>query len=285
MKCDAMIIDVHTHAMTATDHLTAEFVRDADRARGFPLDLTVTFDAYTAAMAPVDRCILFGMKARHCGFYVPNEWIAEFAARDPKIIPFMSLDPTEANHLEDFEFAYQDLKMRGIKLAPMYANFDPSSPALDELYRRAVGANLPVLFHSGTTFCQFAPLAYTRPALWDDVAMRHTDLVMILAHLGHPWEGEALVTARKHPNVYLDLSALYYRPWQLYNSLILSQEYKVISKILFGSDFPFSTPGDSVVGLRNLNKMVEGTNLPRIAEATLDEIIYRDSLKLLRLEA
>jgi len=280
-----VIVDVHTHAMRYPEHLSDAFVREADRARGFPLDLTVEWDAYRKAMEPVDRCILFGMKARHTGFYVPNEWIAKFAARDPaKIIPFLSLDPTEPDFLDDFEHAFHDLKMRGIKLAPMYANFDPTDPKLDDLYARAAKNGLPILFHTGTTFCQFAPLKFTRPALWDDVAIRHPDLTMILAHLGHPFEGEALVTTRKHPNVYLDLSALYYRPWQLYNSLILAQEYHVTHKILFGSDFPFATPGDSIAGLRALNRQVEGTNLPRIAEDTVESIIYRDSLRLLGLD-
>ncbi len=280
-----MIVDVHTHAMQAAVHLSDQFVREADRARGYPLDLTVTFEAYLRAMEPVDRCILFGMKARHTGFYVPNEWIAAFAAQAPdKIIPFMSLDPTEPDCLEDFERAHQDLGMRGIKLAPMYANFDPSDLRLDELYRRATQAGLPILFHAGTTFCQLAPLKFTRPALWDEVAIRHPGLRMILAHLGHPYEGEALVTARKHPNVYLDLSALYYRPWQLYNSLILAQEYHVTGKILFGSDYPFATPADSIAGLYALNRMVEGTHLPRVADSALDEIIHRDSLKLLGIE-
>ena len=279
-----MIVDVHTHAMRTAEHLSDQFVREADRARSYPLGLTVEFESYMRAMDLVDRCILFGMKARHTGFYVPNEWIAAFAARAPeKIIPFMSLDPTEPDYLEDFERAYHELGMRGIKLAPMYANFDPADSRLDDLYRRAAQAGLPILFHAGTTFCQLAPLKYTRPALWDDVAIRHPDLRMILAHLGHPYEGEALVTARKHPNVYLDLSALYYRPWQLYNSLILAQEYHVIGKILFGSDYPFATPSDSITGLYALNRMVEGTHLPRVAESTLDEIIRRDSLQILEL--
>jgi len=166
----------------------------------------------------------------------------------------------------------------------MYANFSPLDVRLFPLYEIAVQRGLPVLSHIGTTFCQFAPLKFTRPALWDDVAIRHPDLTMILAHLGHPFEGEALVTTRKHPNVYLDLSALYYRPWQLYNSLILAQEYHVTHKILFGSDFPFATPGDSIAGLRALNRQVEGTNLPRIAEDTVESIIYRDSLRLLGLD-
>jgi predicted TIM-barrel fold metal-dependent hydrolase len=114
--------------------------------------------------------------------------------------------------------------------------------------------------------------------------MRHPDLRIVLAHLGHPFENEALVVARKHPHVFLDLSALYYRPWQLYNSLVLAQEYRVTPKILFGSDFPFATPGDSITGLRALNRMADGTNLPRIAETTLDGIVHRDSLPLLGLD-
>jgi predicted TIM-barrel fold metal-dependent hydrolase len=279
-----MIVDVHTHAMRAAEHLSEAFAREADIARGFPLDLTVTFEEYRKAMEPVDRCILFGMKARHTGFYVPNDWIAAFAARAPeKIIPFMSLDPTEPDFLDDFERSRQELKLRGIKLAPMYANFDPTDPKLDELYQRAAKHNLPVLFHTGTTFCRFAPLKFTRPALWDEVAIRHPDLKMILAHLGHPFENEALVTTRKHPNVYLDLSALYYRPWQLYNSLILAQEYRVTPKILFGSDYPFATPGESIKGLHSLNALVENTNLPRVSKTELDGIVHRDSLSLLGL--
>ena len=51
-------------------------------------------------------------------------------------------------------------------------------------------------------------------------------------------------------------------------------------KILFGSDYPFTTPGASTEGLRALNNMVAGTNLPRVADATLDTIIHRDSLTL-----
>ena len=279
-----MIIDVHTHAFRYPEHISDAFLKEAERARGGPIDLTIEFDAYMAAMAPVDRCIVFGMKAAHVGLYVPNEWIAAFAARAPeKLIPFMSLDPNEPDFLEDFEHSYRDLKLRGIKLAPMYSDFDPRDARLDPLYRRAAEAGLPVLFHTGTTFCQFAPLRHTRPALWDDVAMRHPDLKMILAHLGHPFENEALVVTRKHPNVYLDLSALHYRPWQLYNSLILAQEYGVTSKILFGTDYPFTTAEASFEGLYGLNRMVEGTALPRVSTTALEEIIHRDSLELLGL--
>ncbi len=42
-------------------------------------------------------------------------------------------------------------------------------------------------------------------------------------------------------------------------------------------------PAESIAGLRALNTMVEGTFLPRVAQATLDEIIHRPSLALLEL--
>ncbi len=54
-----------------------------------------------------------------------------------------------------------------------------------------------------------------------------------------------------------------------------------MQKLLFGSDFPFTTPSATLKALKELNHMVDGTNLPRISETLVDEMIHRDSLKLL----
>ena len=70
------------------------------------------------------------------------------------------------------------------------------------------------------------------------------------------------------------MSALYYRPWQYYNILIPAQEYKITDKIFFGTDFPFTTVEESIEGLRTINRLVEGTGLPRVAEETIEGIIY-----------
>ena len=90
---------------------------------------------------------------------------------------------------------------------------------------------------------------------------------------------------RKHPHVYADLSALHYRPFQLYHSLMLVQEYGVWDKVLFGSDYPFTTVTATIDGLRKLNGMLDGTALPRLDEGAIERLICRDSLKLLGLEA
>ncbi len=99
--------------------------------------------------------------------------------------------------------------------------------------------------------------------------------------MGQPWHEECIVVARKNPNVHCEISALYYRPWQYYNILICAQEYLITEwdKIFFGTDFPFTGVRDSIEGLRNVNKQVEGTNLPRVSEATIERIIHSNPLE------
>ena len=85
------------------------------------------------------------------------------------------------------------------------------------------------------------------------------------AHLGHPYEAETVVVIRKHPNVYADISSLHYRPFHLYHSLMLVQEYGVWDKVLFGSDYPFTTVDASVAGLKALDEMLMA---PRCRDCT-----------------
>jgi predicted TIM-barrel fold metal-dependent hydrolase len=52
---------------------------------------------------------------------------------------------------------------------------------------------------------------------------------------------------------------------------------------LFGTDYPFTTVQATLDGLRSLNEMVEGSNLPRLKVDEIEQMIERDSLKLLGL--
>jgi predicted TIM-barrel fold metal-dependent hydrolase len=140
------------------------------------------------------------------------------------------------------------------------------------------------LLHTGTTFVAQAPLDCTLPRHLDAVAIRFPEVRIVMAHLGHPFEGECIAVIRKHPNVYADVSALYYRPFQLYHSLMLAQEYGVWEKLLFGTDYPFTTVNASIAGLRHLNALTQGTSLPKLSEAAIEEMIHRDALALLGLE-
>ncbi len=281
-----MIVDVHSHAWQYPRHFSEDFRDQAARARaGGEVDLTVRYDEYSQ-QAPDDiKTIVFGGKARLSGLWVDDDYVADYVAQQPdKLIGFLSLDPTQPGWEAELRDGHQRLGLQGIKLLPMYAGFHPDDARLDPLWEYAQQHRLPVLLHTGTTFIAQAQLECTLPRHLDAVAIRFPEIKIIMAHLGHPYEGECVAVARKHPNVYADVSALHYRPWQLYNSLMLVQEYGIWNKILFGTDYPFTTANASIDGLRRLNSMLEGTALPRLDEAQIEAMIHRDSLALLGLE-
>lgn len=282
-----MVIDVHSHFFEYPDHFTDDFRSQARRSRnGVEVDLTVRWEDYSASATQCGRTVVFGGKAKLSGLWVPDRAVASYVAQHPdRLIGFLSLDPTQPGWQEELEEGHQWLHLKGVKLMPMYAGFSPDSRELDPLWEYTTRHGLPVLLHTGTTFIDRAPLEYTLPRLLDTVATRFPEQKLILAHLGHPYEGECVVTIRKHPNVYADCSALHYRPFQLYHSLMLVQEYGVWNKVLFGSDYPFTTVDASLAGMRKLNDMLQGTMLPRLDMDKMEGMFERDTLSLLGIAA
>jgi len=281
-----MIFDIHSHAWLYPKHFEETFITQAQaRAKpGEKLDLTVRYENYRAAAPAEVRTVVFGGKARLSGLWVDDHHVANFAERHgDDVIGFLSVDPTQEGWKRELRDGYEMLGLKGIKLMPMYAGFFPHDDRLDDLWEYASQKQLPVLLHTGTTFIAQAPLANTLPRHLDVIATRYPEVKIIMAHLGHPWEGECVAVIRKHPNVYADISALHYRPFQFYHSLMLVQEYGVWDKLLFGTDYPFTTVNASIDGLRSLNNMLEGTALPRLDTEQIETLIHRDSFSLMGL--
>lgn len=277
--------NIHTHTWNTALHFQPDTVREADLSRGHPLDLSVHYDAFMADMAPFSKVVVFGLKAKLTGYWVPDAYVADFVARAPqKLVGFAACDPTQRDYMAELDFAINTLRLRGLKMGPIYAGFDPRDRRCDPIYERCQLEGLPVLFHCGTTYNREARLEFGRPWLFDEVAIRYPGLRMVLAHVGHPFVEECLVVIRKHPHVFADIAALYYRPWQFYNMLIAAQEYNVTHKLLFGTDYPFATATDSIAGLRRCNEIIGGAGgLPRVREDTIEGILQRDAFGLMGL--
>lgn len=277
-----MIVDVHAHLIDHED-MDDSFLSASGGSKSGGVDLASRWEQYRAG-APEDTvAIVFGGKARLSGLWVDDAKIAALANANPDtVIGFMAIDPTQPGWQDELRYGHQELGLRGIKVMPMYGGYDPSASDCDPLWAYAQEHGLPVLSHTGTTFVPQADLRWARPGLFDVVARRFPDLRLILAHLGHPYEGECLATIRKNPNVYADISALYYRPFQFWHALMLAQDYGVTHKILFGSDFPFTTVNGTVEALGRLTEVrIEG--LPGLDPELLQAIIQRDARPLLGL--
>lgn len=263
--------------------MSRQFVEDARRAANNPdLELVVDLDEHWKAMETVDRAIVLGFRAHHVGYVIPNEYVAEYVNLHPdKLVGFCSVDPSDADCVEQLDHAILKLGLRGLKMGPIYQNVHPSDKGAMALFRRAEELEIPILIHQGTTFCCNVSLEVANPVLLQPAALAFPRLRLVIAHMGHPWIGETLSLIRKHPHLYADISALYYRPWQFYNALVMAMEYGVLHKLLFGSDYPVTTPGSTIAALAKVNSVAEGTGMPRIPVEKIEEMIHRDTLALL----
>ncbi|MBI4922449.1 MAG: amidohydrolase [Devosia nanyangense] len=235
-------------------------------------------DTLYREMAGVERAIVFALRyGDSIGVESNDELTAAAVAKYPdKFVGFAYVDPRRPDCMEQLRHAIEDLKLTGVKFGPIYNGVALSDPRLVPVYEYLQKNNIPLTLHMGTTFARNAPIEMGRAIHVEPIALRYPDLVMVLAHMGHPWYEECIVVARKQPNVFCEISALVYRPWQYYNILICAQEYRITDKIFFGTDFPFSRVDESVDGLLGINDQLEGTRLPRVSEETMQRILRSD---------
>jgi len=261
-----------------------DFANDLRRVWSPIASTTASINEHWVEAEKVDRTIVVAFAAPASGLNVPNEYVADYVKKhEEKLIGFASVDPRDPRACVEFEHSIRELGLKGLKLGPIYQQFDPTDRRYYPLYDKAEELEVPILWHMGATFVANSPLRYSQPILLDEISAAFEGTKMIIAHMGHPWYEEAAVVVRKQPNVYADVAGIHFRPWQLYNMLRCAMEYGVEDKLLFGTDFPFATVESTIEGLKRVNRVVDGTCLPQIPRQVVERIIQRDSLKILGL--
>jgi len=295
-----MIIDVHTHPPRHRVPVAEGAAMVAPPWRpDKTVDMRTTWADYEHAMEGIDRAIAFNIatypntpsaepRSAYDTIFGPaveiNDAVAEFAREhDGRVIGFMSVHPDDPNALKEMDRCVNELGLRGLKLGMNYQRAALLGRAAWAVYARAEQLGLPILFHMGTSPVQMAPLEEAYPLYVDRIAIAFPKLKIVMAHMGHPWQIDTIVVIRKHPNVYADISAIFFRQWSMYNALRLATEWSVMHKLLLGSDYPIGSPQETIDGTRKVNDILEGTKLPRVPEEEIEGIIHRDSLTLLGL--
>ena len=272
-----MIVDCHVNLWEA-EHLRPLFAAGTAYSRPGAVSPKADPDTVYAAMAKVDKAIVFSLRyGDSAGIDGDDEVTARAVRKYPdKFVGFATVDPRRPDYMELLRYAVEQLGLKGVKYGPIYSGVSLLDPRMEPIYRYCVDKNLPLTMHMGTTFAENAPVELGRPVAVDEIANRHRDLKMIMAHMAHPWFEECIVVARKQANVYCEVSAIFYRPWQFWNTLITAQEYRITErdKIFWGTDFPFSQVEESIAGLKSVNRMLEGTGLPRVSDETIARILH-----------
>lgn len=282
---EIVIVDVHTHLGEYPGHISEAFAQEARSAWGGEFPLGTDLEAHHSVARSVGKVVALGFCAPASGWVVPNDYVAEYVKQDPDVlVGFGSVDPTDPAAPDEVERMKSDLGLRGCKMGPIYQQADPLSEGFLIVCEMLERLQMPMLIHQGTTFVRRGHLIHARPVLVDELAIRFPELRIVIAHMGHPWIEETVAVIRKQPNVYADISALHPRPWQLYQALVCAVEYRAERKLLFGSDYPFFTAEETAAGLRRVNDIAIGTQLPEVPTDVIEGIIHRPTLELLGID-
>lgn len=272
-----MIVDCHTQVWGAS-------------SRGVPCvtecggeDVRADINRHLEAVHMIDRAIVLAFKSRYLNTEISNEFVSDYVRRfSAKLVGFAGIDPTDADCLDEIRRAQESLGLKGITVSPALQDFHPSDTRAMRVYEECARRRLPIVFQQSHRNA-LAKLEYARPLMLDAIAAEFPELRIIVAHMGYPWVDETVVLLGKHRHVYADVSGLLQRPWLGYKSLLAAYEYGVMSKLLFGSDFPYRSPVACIEALYSVNQLSYGTNLVTIPREQLRGIVERDALSLLGL--
>jgi hypothetical protein len=247
------IVDTHAHQPTDV------FLHDAggelmeDAAAKFGADLeTSSYEEMVEEYheAGIARAILLGWDAEtNTGNPpVPNEHVAEVRDEFPDFfVGFGSVDPLKDDCVEEARRCVEDLDLSGFKFQQIAQGFDPSDPEHEELFSTIEDLGVPCVFHGGnSTMGAGAPggrglrVRHGDPLLIDDLAARHPDLQILIAHPAFPWEKEQLAICQQKGNVYMDLSG--WLPKYIDEQVLHYAGTILRDKVMFGTDYPMIHP-------------------------------------------
>jgi uncharacterized protein len=274
-----MLIDWHTN-LWLDDHLSEENRRDMHvRSGGKPTDASA--DRFDREIVPVaEKFVVITCKWPRLGVDVPNDYVAQYVGRYPdRAVGFACVDPNNPDAPDELERAIKVLGLRGLKLSPTYQGFDPWAKEAWQLYEMARDFEIPIIWHQAGAFPAQSMLEFADPVLLDKVARAFPDVKMILAHFGLPWAHVTVQLLRKHKQIFTDVSARIYRPWEMYDAMMRAIDYGVTGQILFGSDFPVQTTTQALETFRGLRTRFPG--MPEIPERVIEDIIENRPLSLI----
>lgn len=215
---DAEVFDAHTHLGLDED--------------GRALELGALLASLDAAGA--QRACVFALHdpERAPAYRVPNDRVLRWASESSgRLVPFCRLDPADEPLVEGERALAAGA--RGIKLHPRAQTFAFEGEEIAQIFALADRARVPILIHAGRGLPPIADgLA--------DLALRHPDVVLILAHAAIADQGILTTRLADHPGVLYDVSCFY--PLD-----VLELFARVpAERIVFASDPPYGRPATTL---------------------------------------
>lgn len=273
-----MIIDCHTRIWAAPSQLGAGAAGWLARNGGRE-NLSADPGEHAAAARDVTKTLVWGFRSAAMKAEVPNTFLAEYVARhSDATVGIAAVDPSEPDVMERLANIASRPEFAGITISPAAQGFHPADTRACKVYAFCCERALPVFVDGRADLAARAVLEFAQPYLFDEIAREFPSLTIVIAAMGSPWTGETIALLAKQPRVYADIAALLRNPWQAYQALLAAHQSGVTGKLLFGSDFPFSTAAEAIERMYRINEITHGTGLPTVPREILRSIVERDAL-------
>jgi uncharacterized protein len=214
IPAESAVVDAHTHLGTDED--------------GRALDPS-SLIGYLDQLSGEARACVFALHdpERHPAYRRPNDRVLAWARESgDRLVPFCRLDPADDPVGEAKRCLARGA--RGIKLHPRAQSFGFEDSIADAIFAAARDGGVPILIHAGRGMGPMAALA--------DVALRHPEVPLVLAHGGIADQGVFATRLADHPAVLYDTSC--FAPLDVVELFARVPA----ERIVFGSDAPYGRP-------------------------------------------
>ncbi len=252
LPADAVVVDAHTHLGLDEDGQSL----DPDGLIGLLDQLGPTARACTFPLHDPERAP---------SYRIPNDRVLRWAQESGgRLYPYCRLDPAD-DPVGEAERCLA-LGARGIKLHPRAQAFGFGDGAADAIWNVAQEAKVPILVHAGRGMPRMDSLA--------DLALRHPDVVLVLAHAAIADQGMFASRLADHPNVVYDTAT-----FSVFDQLELFARVPA-ERIVFASDVPYGRPIGSMHALMRICAYagLDDARRRALAGATMTDILERRPL-------
>ena len=138
-----------------------------------------------------------------------------------------------------------------VYMAPYIDNRNCNDHLLYPIYGYCEMMNIPVILHGAIHFYTGAYMWHSQPQYIDEIAVDFPALKLIISHAGNGFGPPILAVAQRHPNVYLEFSAL--NPAYIAPEFLYAVNTYLKNKSIFGTDYPLV---DFDTAIKHWNKVL-----------------------------
>jgi uncharacterized protein len=163
--------------------------------------------------------------------------ILEIASKHKEIIPVggVNLEQGIRGALRNIRDYCND-GVAAINMSPFMSRVNANDRMLYPIYGLCELLKKPIIVHGSIHYWRGAYMWHGSPEYIDEVAVDFPELKLIVSHGGNGFGPPILAVAQRHPNVYLEFSAL--SPTYMAPEFLIAANSYLKNKCLFGTDYP-----------------------------------------------